>query len=103
MVEPGLGTLNNTVLTMEALRIRDLPVLGVVVGSWPLVPDLASRCNLKDLPDIASAPLLGVLPEGAARDETEWCRAALRGLAPTLAGRWDATTFVASRQQPFPS
>jgi len=49
VVEPGLGTLNNTVLTMEALRVRDLPVLGVVVGSWPLVPDLASCCNVKEI------------------------------------------------------
>lgn len=60
----GLGTLNHTALTAEALRARDLPLLGVVVGSYPQDPGLAERTNLDDLPRIANAPLLGCLPEG---------------------------------------
>jgi dethiobiotin synthetase len=65
---PGLGTLNHTALTVEALRSRSLPLVGVVVGSWPqppAEPDLAMRENLADLPRVAGAPLLGVLPDGA--------------------------------------
>ena len=61
----GLGTLNATALTCEALRRRALRCPGVVVGSWPAHPDLAARCNLGDLPAYAGAPLLGHLPEGA--------------------------------------
>jgi dethiobiotin synthetase len=56
----GLGTLNHTALTLEALRTRDIPCLGVVIGSWPRDPDLAARCNLDDI-----GPILGRIPEGA--------------------------------------
>ena len=61
----GLGTLNHTALTCEALRARGLECAGVVVGSWPADPDLASTCNLDDLAAYAGAPVLGRLPEGA--------------------------------------
>ncbi len=56
----GLGTLNHTALTLEAIAARGLECAGVVIGSWPREPDLAARCNLEDLGDI-----LGRLPEGA--------------------------------------
>jgi dethiobiotin synthase len=61
----GLGTLNQTALTCEALSARGLTCAGVVVGSWPREPGLAERENLADLPVAAGAPLVGVLPEGA--------------------------------------
>ncbi|MEU3223012.1 dethiobiotin synthase [Streptomyces sp. NPDC006976] len=61
----GLGTLNSTALTSEALRARGLGCLGVVIGSMPADPDLAARCNVADLPVAAGAPLLGVVPQGA--------------------------------------
>lgn len=56
----GLGTLNHTALTLEALHARGLECAGVVIGSWPRDPDLAARCNLDDL-----GPILGRIPEGA--------------------------------------
>src|SRR5947209_2804390 len=61
----GLGTLNTTELTARELRSRKLDFAGVVIGSWPDSPDLASRCNLADLPEVVDAPLLGAIPEGA--------------------------------------
>ena len=61
----GLGTLNHTALTVEALRRRDLPVLGLVVGASPQRPGLAEACNLNDLPRTTAVPLLGQIPEGA--------------------------------------
>lgn len=64
VVGAGLGTLNHTALTAEALAARSLPLLGVVIGSWPDVPSLAEECNLEDLPRVAGAPLLGRLPAG---------------------------------------
>ena len=59
----GLGTLNHTELTVDALRGRGVPVAGLVVGAWPAEPGLAERCNLEDLQRIA--PLLAVVPDGA--------------------------------------
>jgi dethiobiotin synthetase len=65
VARPGLGTLNATALTCEALRHRGLHCLGVVIGSWPAEPDLAAECNVDDLPGYAGVPLLGRVPEGA--------------------------------------
>lgn len=64
VVQPGLGTLNHTALTAEALAARQLPLLGVVIGSWPAEPDLAMTTNVEALPVVAGAPLLGRLPAG---------------------------------------
>jgi dethiobiotin synthetase len=58
----GLGTLNHTALTVEAIHRRNLTCLGIVIGSWPAEPDLAAECNLEDLAEIA--PILGRIPEG---------------------------------------
>ncbi|MGP3982985.1 dethiobiotin synthase [Streptomyces sp. KR80] len=96
----GLGTLNATALTAEALRARHLECAGVVVGSWPAVPPLAARCNLSDLPESAGAPLVGVIPQGAGTlDPADFRREANSWLAPKLGGTWDAEGFVARATQ----
>lgn len=93
----GLGTLNQTALTGEALRARGLEQLGVVVGSWPAAPGLAERCNLSDLPAAAGAPLLGALPARAGALPPAAFRASARDwLAPPLGGLWDAASFAKS-------
>ncbi|MFL6022294.1 MAG: dethiobiotin synthase [Marmoricola sp.] len=61
----GLGTLNHSALTVQAIQHRSLPVLGVVIGSWPEDPDLAAEQNLLDLPLITGVPVLGRIPAGA--------------------------------------
>ncbi|WP_033221029.1 dethiobiotin synthase [Kitasatospora phosalacinea] len=95
----GLGTLNATALTAEALRHRALPLRGVVIGCWPAAPDLATRCNLADLPTAADAPLLGALPAGAAAHTSTTFRPfAAAALAPTLGGDWDAAAFTAAHR-----
>ncbi|MFF6812910.1 dethiobiotin synthase [Streptomyces sp. NPDC012403] len=90
----GLGTLNVTELTARELRGRGLDLAGVVIGSWPTEPDLASRCNLLDLPDVTGVPLLGAVPAGAgALDPAGFRASAPHWLAPRLEGTWDAETF----------
>ncbi|MEU5511957.1 dethiobiotin synthase [Streptomyces fungicidicus] len=90
----GLGTLNVTELTARELRGRGLGLLGVVIGSWPAEPDLASRCNLLDLSDVTGAPLLGAVPAGAgALGPAGFRTSAPHWLAPRLEGTWDAETF----------
>ena len=90
----GLGTLNVTELTARELRVRGLGLLGVVIGSWPAEPDLASRCNLLDLSDVTGAPLLGAVPAGAgALGPAGFRTSAPHWLAPRLEGTWDAETF----------
>ncbi|MFE5034845.1 dethiobiotin synthase [Streptomyces sp. NPDC056683] len=92
----GLGTLNTTELTARELRRRELELLGVVIGSWPDSPDLASRCNVADLPEVAGAPLLGALPAGAgALSPADFRAVAPSWLSPRLDGSWDAEAFRA--------
>ncbi|MET7358744.1 dethiobiotin synthase [Streptomyces sp. NPDC005562] len=98
----GLGTLNATTLTAEALRARGVAQLGVVVGSWPAAPDLASRCNLADLPAASGRALLGAIPEGSGLLDGPAFRAAAGSwLGPELGGTWDGASF-AEREAPAP-
>jgi dethiobiotin synthetase len=93
----GLGTLNVTTLTAEALVRRGIECIGVVVGSWPAEPGLAERCNLIDLPVAAGAPLLGVLPQGiAALPPAEFLAVARDSLSPWLDGDFDSDVFTAA-------
>jgi dethiobiotin synthetase len=81
----GLGTLNHTALTVEALRTRRLSCVGIVIGAWPTQPDLAARCNLIDLPAVTGLPLLGMVHEGAGRlTPAEFLPVAQRGLGQGL-------------------
>lgn len=90
----GLGTLNTTDLTARELRSRELELAGIVIGGWPNSPDLAMRCNVTDLPEVADAPLLGALPMGAgALTPPDFRTAAPSWLAPRLDGVWDAEVF----------
>jgi dethiobiotin synthetase len=52
----GLGTLNHTLLSLEALRQRAIPVLGLVLNG-PLHPD-----NPPTLEAIGGVPVLAQLP-----------------------------------------
>lgn len=96
----GLGTLNATALTLEALAHRGLELSGVVIGSWPAEPDLAARANIRDLETLAARPLAGALPEGAGRLATDAFHAvASAGLGPAYGGSFDAADFR-SRHEP---
>ncbi|MBV9844587.1 MAG: ATP-dependent dethiobiotin synthetase BioD [Kutzneria sp.] len=104
VAEAGLGTLNVTALTAEVLLRRGVECAGVLIGRWPERPDLASRCNLVDLPEAAGAPLLGVLPDGAGLlDAVEFLGVARAALSPWLGGAFDpdlfADRYTASREE----
>jgi dethiobiotin synthetase len=87
----GLGTLNHTALTLEALRARKVREAGIVVGSWPQAPGRAERENLIDLETLAGGPLAGVLRAGSGSLTAAEFRAAAReGLRPGLGGQRSA-------------
>jgi dethiobiotin synthetase len=94
VVDPALGTLNHTALTLEALAHRGLTLAGIVIGAWPDAPDLACRSNVRDLETLAARPLAGALPAAAGRrDGTEFLLLARAGLGPSLGGVFDAADF----------
>jgi dethiobiotin synthetase len=95
VTQPGLGTLNTSALTTEALRYRSLRCRGLVLGSWPADPDLAMRCNITDLPDVTNSPLLGAIPQGAGHlSPALFLETARASLAPDLGGTWHAADFA---------
>ena len=61
--EAGLGTLNHTALTLEALENKSVSCAGLVIGSWPTAPGAAEEFNRGALEDLA--PVRAVLPAGA--------------------------------------
>lgn len=64
VVGAGLGTLNHTALTLEALAGQGLSCAGLVIGSWPAQPGAAAADNRGALARLA--PVRAALPEGAA-------------------------------------
>ncbi|MGB9280033.1 MAG: ATP-dependent dethiobiotin synthetase BioD, partial [Pseudonocardiaceae bacterium] len=93
----GLGTLNHTALTVEALRRRNLDCAGIVIGAWPAEPDLAAHCNASDLPAVTGLPLLGAVEDGAGRlTPEEFLPVARRGLESGVhpLGLWSLRTGV---------
>jgi len=62
VIRPALGTINHTLLTLDALRARKIPVAGVIMNNYPKRPSLAERTNPEVLRDCPGVPFLGVLP-----------------------------------------
>lgn len=61
----GLGSLNLAELTCVHARQRGLNVLGLIGGSMPAEPDLATELNVDELPRVTGVDYLGSLPAGA--------------------------------------
>jgi dethiobiotin synthetase len=67
----GLGTLNHTLLTLEASRQRKLPVAGLLVNGMPESPGLAERHAPRLLTELCDVPLWGVLGQVKDGDERQ--------------------------------
>ena len=63
VTHPRLGTLNHTLLTTFAARAMGLPLSGFIINQQPSSPGLAESQAAHHLSSMASADLLGVLPE----------------------------------------
>ena len=65
VVGAGLGTLNHTTLTLEALAAHNVPCAGLAIGAWPGEPGIAELDNREELGRLA--PVRAVLPEASGR------------------------------------
>ncbi|MDR4534012.1 dethiobiotin synthase [Glutamicibacter sp. PS] len=66
VTRPDLGTLNHTALTLMAARSLALRLAGVLIGSWPRLPEalhLSNRSTLMQSCAAADIPWLGELLE----------------------------------------
>jgi len=69
VTRPGLGTINHTLLTTFSARAMDLPISGLIINRMPQNPDKIESEAPHLLAALASADLLGVLPEVNGSDE----------------------------------
>ena len=63
VVAAGLGTLNHTALTLEALVARRISCSGLVIGAWPRDPGVAETGNREALGRLAT--VRAALPDRA--------------------------------------
>jgi dethiobiotin synthetase len=92
VARPGLGTINHTLLTVNALREAKIPVAGVVVNRYPAEnASIVEETNLRAIEKWGGAPLLTVVPNDtlgglqlpagiiAAIERVDWEQLARRG------------------------
>lgn len=64
VARPGLGTINHTLLTIDAALIRGFELRGVIFNRFPTGSySLAEMTNPKIIGDLSGVPVLGSLPE----------------------------------------
>jgi dethiobiotin synthetase len=93
---PGLGTINHTLLTLEAARAAGLQVAGVVLTPWPARPSVLEQSNRDTIARVGEVEVAGLPPIEAG----EPARLAAAG-AGLPAERWaglDATPAGSSAQ-----
>jgi dethiobiotin synthetase len=69
----GLGTLNHTLLTLEALRNREIAVLGIILTDSPDDDEAIAADNLRTIAELGRVKVFGRLP---------WRRSEAELLAP---------------------
>jgi dethiobiotin synthetase len=92
VVRAGLGTINHTLLTLEALRTAKIPIAGIVINRYPADnASLAEETNLRAIEKYTRTPILTVVPDEAfeppilpggivnAMDRVDWDALARRG------------------------
>lgn len=66
----GLGTINSTVLTIEHLRLREIPVKGILLNHFH-PGDLMEEDNRRMVTEMTGVPVLAVIQENAAELEMD--------------------------------
>ncbi|HEX6205889.1 MAG TPA: dethiobiotin synthase [Solirubrobacterales bacterium] len=71
VASPGLGTINHTLLTVEAARAAELEVGAIVLTPWPEEPTEIERSNRATIAELAGVPVL-TLSEMDLADPDSW-------------------------------
>jgi dethiobiotin synthetase len=74
---PGLGTINHTLLTLEAARGAGLSVAAVVLTPWPSQPSAIERSNRETIEVLGNAPV-EILPQLDLATPETWPRLSIR-------------------------
>ena len=74
---PGLGTINHTLLTLEAARAAGLEVAAVVLTPWPEQPSEIERSNRETIAALGEVEVQ-TLPRLDLADAASWPRLSWR-------------------------
>ena len=67
---PGLGTINHTLLTLEAARAGGLEVAAEVLTPWPARPERNHESNRETIESLGEVPVLTLAEVDLARQES---------------------------------
>ena len=59
----GLGTVNHTLLSIEAMKKRNLKIAGIVINRMPRNPGIVEKDNIKAIERIGGVPVIAVISE----------------------------------------
>ena len=74
---PGLGTINHSLLTVEAARAAGLDVRAVVLTPWPRQPSVVERSNHETIARLGRVEVAGLPPTSPAVDDLAHAGASL--------------------------
>src|SRR3989339_782450 len=64
VARPDLGTINHTLLTIEAAKNHNIDILGVVISNYPLdTTDIAMKTASEIIESLSGVKILGILPK----------------------------------------
>jgi dethiobiotin synthetase len=69
VARPGLGTINHTLLTVEAARAAQLSIAGIVMTPWPPEPSVLERSNRDTIARLARVEVAPLAPIADARPD----------------------------------
>jgi dethiobiotin synthetase len=59
----GLGTVNHTLLSIEAMKNRNLKIAGIVINRMPRNPGIVEKDNIKTIERIGGVPVIAAISE----------------------------------------
>ena len=59
---PKIGTVNHTLLTIEACKKYDIPIKGLIFNKMPSSPSDVEKATPKFINELTNIPILGIIP-----------------------------------------
>ena len=59
----GLGTVNHTLLSIEAMKNRNLTIAGIVINKMPRKPGIVEKDNIRIIEQMGNVPVIAVVRE----------------------------------------
>ena len=59
----GLGTVNHTLLSIEAMKKRNLKIAGIIINRMPMKPGVVEKDNVKTIEQMSEVPVIAVISE----------------------------------------